>query len=211
MTKTEAIAVGFIAGILCPLLLFVLGWWSAVILAAFLPVSEHWIAAAAFGGLAVGMGLDVLYLKKWISCFYSVDVKWLVPVYLFCSAIAAAFFMGLPIGNIILGTLAGGYIGRRAYHTAQSQASFSRTARRMGIFTALVTGAWALLAGLLALNEGTVTDWLQAVTGLSRMVVTGPVGVGLVVGLCIVLMIVQYWCTRVGAWIMFRLEGVKRA
>ena len=132
-------------------------------------------------------------------------MKLLLPVYLFCSAIAAAFCMGLPFGNVVLGILAGVYIGRRGYHATQSRESFSRTARRAGLFAALVTGAWALWIGLLALGEEIVIDLLQRVVGLARVTIAGPVGVGLVILLCVVLMVVQYWGTRTGAWMMFRL------
>jgi len=207
VTKTESIAVGLTVGILCPLLLFVLCWWATAALATYLPIPESWIAVAALTSLAAGIGLDVLYLKKWIHHFYSADVKLLVLVYLFCSAIAAAFCMGLPLGNVVLGTLAGVYVGRRAYHATQSRESFSKTARRVGLFAALVTGAWALLIGLLALDEEMVIDVLQAVVGLARVIIAGPVGMGLVILLCVVLMVVQYWCARAGAWVMFRLGG----
>jgi len=207
VTKTESIVVSLTVGILCPLLLFVLCWWATAALATYLPIPERWIAVAALSGLASGIGLDVLYLKKWIPHFYSADVKLLVLVYLFCSAIAAAFCMGLPLGNVVLGTLAGVYVGRRAYHATQSRESFSKTARKVGLFTALVTGAWALWIGLLALDEEMVIELLQGVVGLSRVMIAGPVGVGLVILLCVALMVVQYWCTRIGAWMMFRLGG----
>jgi hypothetical protein len=128
--------------------------------------------------------------KKWIPHFHSADVKLLVLVYLFCSAIATAFCMRLPLGNVVLGTLAGGYVGRRAYHATQSRESLSKTASRVGLFAASVTGAWALLIGLLALDEEMV-ELLQVVVGLERVIIAGPVGVGLVILFCVVLMIVQ--------------------
>lgn len=207
VTRTESIAVGLAVGILCPLLLFVFFWWVAAALASYLSIPEIGVAIAAFTGLAVGIGLDMVHLRKWIPRFYSVNVKLMVLLYLFCSAIAVASCMGLPFGNVALGTLAGGYVGRRAYHAVQSRESFSKTAHRAGLFTALVTGAWALSMGLLALDEQIVIDLLQAVMGLAPVIIVGPVGVGLISLLCVLLMAVQYWCARTGALVTFRLGG----
>ena len=74
--------------------------------------------------------------------------------------------MGIPVGNIVLGTLAGAYIGRREYHAARSGESVSKTIMKASLFTAILTGAEALPIGFLALNEGwVVEEWLQRVTG----------------------------------------------
>ena len=205
MTKTESIAVGLAVGILCPLLLFVLFWWVTATLSMYhvLRIPESGIAAAAFTGLALGVTLDVLYLKRWILGFYSVDIRAMVLLYLCCSVMAVAFFMGLPVGNIVLGTLAGVYIGRRQYHAARSGESVSKTIRKASLFTALVTGAEALPIGLLALNEDWIVEWLQVSTGMDSWVAIGLLGIGLILLLCAVLMTVQFWCTKTMAWIAF--------
>ena len=212
MTKIESVAVGFVVGILCPLLLFVLCWWFAAILVMYhvLPISESGIAVASFTGLALGVTLDVLCLRRWIPRFYSKDVRVMMILYLCCSVIAVAFFMGLPVGNVVLGTLAGTYIGRREYHTVGSGESVSKAIVKASLFTAIVTGAGALPIGLLALNEDWIVEWLQGVTGMEAGAVTGLFGIGLIVVLCTVLMAVQFWCTRTMAWIAFgrgRAEG----
>ncbi|MDY7078503.1 MAG: hypothetical protein SXV54_16430, partial [Chloroflexota bacterium] len=212
MTKTESVAVGFVVGILCPLLLFALCWWITAMLVIYhvLHIPEIGIAVAAFTGLALGITLDVLYLRRWIPRFYSVDVRVMMLVYLCCSVIGVAFFMGLPGGNVVLGTLAGIYVGRREYHAVGRGESVSKTIRRASLFTAIVTGAEALPIGLLALNEDWVVEWLQRVTGMEAEAVTGLFGIGLVVVLCAVLMAVQFWCTKTMAWIAFgygRVEG----
>lgn len=212
LTKTESIAVGFAVGILCPLLLFVLCWWVTATLSMYhvLRIPESGIAVAAFTGLVLGITLDVLYLRRWILRFFSVDLRVMVLVYLCCSVIAVAFFMGVPVGNLVLGTLAGVYIGRREYHAARSGESTLKTVRKASLFTAAVTGAEALPIGLLALSEDWVVDWLEGVTGMASWAVTGWFGIGLIVVLCAFLMIVQFWCTSTMAWMVFgrgRVEG----
>jgi hypothetical protein len=206
VTKAETIATGLIVGILCPLCTFILCWWAPATLNFYLPVPERWIATSALSGLAVGIGLDVLYLKRWIPDFYKVDMKLLVLIYLFCSAMAAAFFMGMPLGNLVLGILAGAYMGRRAYHIGQSGISFPKTTNRFITFTALLTGVWALWIGLLALNDESVITLLRAAPGLAWVPLAGPTGIELVILLTIVLMAVQYMCARAAAWFMFSLE-----
>jgi len=205
VSRTESIATAIFLGILCPLSAFVLCWWAPATLNFYLPVPESWIAASALTGLAVGIGLDVIFLKRWIPLFYKVDIKLLVLIYLFCSAMAAAFFMGLPLGNLILGVLAGAYLGRRAYHISQSRISLPKTTTRFILFTTLVTGAWALWIGLLALNDESVITLVQVVPGLAGVPVSGLAGIGLVILLTFVLMAVQYMCARAAARFMFCL------
>jgi hypothetical protein len=205
MSKTESVTVGFAVGILCPLLLFVSCWWITAALTMYhiLHIPESGIAVAASTGLALGVTLDVFFLRKWISRFYSADVKVMVLLYLCCSVIAVAFFMGIPVGNIVLGTLAGAYIGRREYHAARSGELVSKTVKNASFFTAILTGAEALPIGLLALKEDWVVEWLQRITGKDSWAVSGLLGIGQIVILCVVLMTVQFWCTKTMAWIMF--------
>ena len=207
MSRAESTVVGFVLGIMCPLSLFVLWWWTAAALAIYhvLPIQEGGIVAAAFAGLGIGIVLDFFRLKNWITRFYNADVKLMVLTYLFWPAIALAFFMGLPFGNIALGTLAGLYVGRQQYHAGGSGDTVTKAARNVSIFTALVTGAEALLIGFLGLHEPITVEVLRVVAGLDQSVTTGPIGIGLVGALCIVLMVVQFWCTRTAAALAFRL------
>jgi len=206
MSRAESTIVGLVIGIMSPVSLFVLWWWVAAALSIYrvFSIPDSGIATAAFTGLGLGIVLDLLCLKNWITKFYSLDVKLTVLAYLFWSAMAVAFFMGLPFGNIALGTLAGLYVGRKQYHAGASGDLFARSARNVGIFTALVTGAEALPIGILALGEQSVVASLQAI-GLDQSATTGLRGVGLVGVVCVVLMVVQFWCTKTAAALAFRL------
>lgn len=201
MSRLESAAVALVVGILCPAALFVLCWWASAALVIYnlLPLPEWSIAAAALGGLSVGLILDWLFLRRWASSFYSWDIKWLVPLYLFGSAVAVAWFMGFPLGNVIWGTLAGVYVGRRQHHEAASPSAARQAIRRVGAFTALVTGLEALPIGLMALNEGIAVRAIQAVTGLDQQTIAGPFGVAMVIVLCLLLMGLQMVCTTAAA------------
>ncbi len=206
MSRAESTIVGLFIGIICPSSLFVLFWWVAAALTIYgvFSIPESRIAAPAFTGLGLGILLDILGLKNWITRFYCLDVKLAVLAYLFWSAVAVAFFMGLPFGNIALGTLAGLYVGRKQYYAGASRDLFARSARNVSIFTALVTSAEALPIGVLALGEQSVAAALRAVAGLDQFVTTGLMGVGLVGVGCLALMAVQFWCTRTAATLAFR-------
>ena len=197
MSKAESTVIGLTAGAVCPLLTFVLFWWTAAGLGRILPIAEGSIIAAALAGLALGIGLDVLCLRRWVSSFYGASMTLLIVVYVACSIVAVAFFMGLPLGNLALGTLAGAYVGRREYHAGATSESSSKSARKASIFTALVTGAEALPIGILALRERSVVDLLQQVLRADETIVAGPMGIGLILVLCVVLMGIQFACTRV--------------
>jgi len=206
ISRAESTIVGLFIGVMCPASLFVLWWWVAAALTIYhvFSIPESGIATAAFTGLGLGIVLDLLCLKNWITRLYSLEVKLTVLAYLFWSAMAVAFFMGLPFGNIALGTLAGLYVGRKQHHAGASGDLFARSARNVSIFTAMVTGAEALPIGILALGEPSIVAALRAI-GLDQFVTTGLLGVGLVGAGCIVLVVVQFWCTRTAATIAFRL------
>lgn len=206
MSRAESTIVGLLIGITCPASLFVLWWWVAAALSIYhvFSIPESGVATAAFTGLGIGIALDILSLKNWITRFYSLDVKLTVLAYLFWSAVAVAFFMGLPFGNIALGTVAGLYVGRKQHHAGATKSLFAISARNVGIFTALVTGAEALPIGGLALGERTIVASVRAI-GLGPPATTGLRGVGLVGVICLVLMAVQFCCTRTAAAFAFRI------
>lgn len=207
LTSTESIIIGFVVGILCPLLLFVLFWWVSASLSIYglLAIPESSIAMVAVVGLVVGIVLDVIYLRKWIPQFYRVNLKVMALVYLGCSAIAVASFMGLPAGNLVLGTLAGIYIGRREYHAGSRRESALKIVRKASFFPAIVIGVESLAIGLLALNEDWVVEWLAAATRMDSGAIESWFGIGLILVLCAIMMAVQFWCTSTMARIAFGL------
>ncbi|MFC1683170.1 hypothetical protein ACFL0G_03075 [Candidatus Zixiibacteriota bacterium] len=208
MKKTERILIALFLSVACPASLFFLFWWAAGAIAIYqlLSFPERWIAIAGFAGLSAGVMLDILFLRRWTKGFYFFNATYLIFIYLFWSAIAMALFMGLPFLNLSLGAFAGLYVGRRHYHMAADSDDFDRTTRNAGLFTALVTGMETLLIGLLALREESVAEILGSLAGLSRSAARGPGGIAMVTGLTIILMGIQFWCTRRTAMFAFKLS-----
>jgi hypothetical protein len=207
MSKTEKTIIAVVIAVLCPASLFFLFWWLSAGLSSsgILPVSEGWIAMAAISGLCLGAVLDILYLKRWMNSFYRIDTKFMLVAYLFWSAIAVAILMGLPFLNIALGTLAGLYMGRKQRYEESVKDKFAKAARKVSSFTACVTGTEGLFIGILALREDIVAQVLSSVTGLHQSVSGGVIGIGLVMIMCLILMVVQYWFTRTAARFAFEL------
>jgi hypothetical protein len=205
-SKTETVLIGVVIAIICPASLFVFLWWTAAALSLYhlLPVPENIIAIAAFAGLAIGIILDIFYLKKWMARFYAVNTKLLLAAYTFWSAVAVALFMGLPFGNIAWGMCAGLYVGRRQYHAGSPPRQFARAARNVSLFTAAVTSAEALTIGFLALREELVGQILRSATALGQPMTAFPVGIAFVITLSVILLAIQFWCTRTAARFAFR-------
>ena len=205
MRRFESILVTVVLGGLSPLLAFVFCWFTAAALAIYriAPISERGIAAAAFGGLAAGLVLDAVWLKCWVARFYNARLRIVGAVYLACSVVAVASFMGLPAGNLVLGVLAGVYAARRARHAALNGAASARFFRRVAGFAAAVTSLEALPIGLLALRDQSVAALLRAELGFP-VTAAGPAGVGLVLLACVALAVFQFYATRAAARLTHR-------
>ena len=209
MSKTESTIVGiFLAGI-CPLLVFVMCWWTAAVVHACVPgVSVSAVAVTAMSGLLAGIVLDLLLLRKWIRRFYTASLWLIAAIYGALCVVAVAFFMGLPVGTFGLGILAGIYAGRRQHHAASEGAAVRRGLRRVAFFPALLTAGAALPIGLLALQERSVVELLGKVLGIAPGAARGATGVMLVCLLCVALFGAQYWCSLRAGGLAFRMgEG----
>lgn len=206
MNRLEKTIVGIFISIACAVSLLVVGWWTSASLSIYrlLPISDQGIAIAAMACLGLGFLLDALCLKSWIASFYDVDWRLAAPIYLFWVMIATASFMGVPLGTLVLGTLAGLYVGRRCRHAGTSTDTFARKARMASLFVALVTGVASLGIGVLVLGEVHVLAVIQRVVGTSPGAATRVVGAGIVLTLSLVLVSLQFRCTRTAATLAFR-------
>ncbi len=199
MNRVEEIVVSIFIALACPFTLFVLFWWStsALVMSGLLKIEADTIIYPSLLGLGVGILLYIFYHKEIQARFFDVSYKFLFPLYFFWSAIALAFSMGMPIGNLLLGTLAGLYFGRRLYYEGSSEGEIGQKARKIVIFTASVTGIESLFMGFLGLREPFVVEFLQSQFGLDPTNIVGPLAVGLVLGIVIIIILIQYICTTI--------------
>lgn len=166
-----------------------------------------WLAAAALSGLSLGIVLDLLLLRRWIRGFYTANLRLMGAVYAALCVVAVGFFMGLPLGTLGLGLLAGAYAGRRQHHAGTEGAAVGRGLRRAAFFAALMTAGAALPIGVLVLREESVVELLSAFLPITPTAVRGMTGHLLICFLSVVLFGVQYWCSLQAGWLAFRMDG----
>lgn len=161
--KVEVLFLGAVLGGVFPILCFLIGWWSSV---SILP--EGFIKYAALGGLLVGVIIDVLYLKKWIVQAYTMDLKWLMAIYLFYSVGLFGFFMGVPVFNLLLGLFAGFYMGLRMAEEKKTQAEAEFVFRKTGLFTSIVLGIACVTAIVIAANDASTAANINGMFGMKN-------------------------------------------
>ena len=130
--KAESTIVGLtliIIGTLCVLALVVVVSYD---LSRIFDIPETAIIYGSLAGIALGFIITLVNLRRWIAGFYHFQKFITIPMFLFLSAIILCLFMGVPVGNLMLGALAGLYIGRKAFHTQCDFPSFRKRSRNDG-------------------------------------------------------------------------------
>ncbi len=139
MGKVESLILGMFFGLVAPAAFFM-----ATVLFAAVAFGVKALGPWALWSLLPGLLIDVAFLKCWVKNAYTMSSKAIGTLYIFYSVCALGFFMGIPIGNIFLGILAGIYSARRLSLTRDDHLTPKRTA----IFCAAVM---VLICVLLAL------------------------------------------------------------
>jgi hypothetical protein len=200
--------IGLVLGAACPLLSFVLFWWTTAAFSLFMAdIPVRVIIMAALTGLVVGIVLDIVFIRRWVKGFYTANVSLLIVVYLGLCVVAIAFFMGLPVGTFALGIAVSAYAGRRQRHMQTHGTSVTTALHKAAFLAAFVTTATAFPIGILALDEQSVLKFLEAIFGFDQAIFRGPVGLAMVVFLCLVLFLGQYWCSRQAGQLTFRIDS----
>jgi len=209
MRKREATLIITFISVAVPLSSFVLCWWTAaaLYLHGVFSFPEHLIWAGAGIGLAAGVVLVIARWRRWVAEFYRYPAWLFIPVYLFWSLLATALLMGMPLAILVVGTLAGSYVGRRAAHAAADEPSLRRQARLAAFLTAAVTCAISLAMGLLALEDQHTLVVLLRLFGLGWLGATA-LGRAIVVAVAVpALTGVQYFLTHAAATRAYRLPN----
>jgi hypothetical protein len=198
MVKKEFYLIGFGLGAFIPLLFFVLFWWSIVALKIFkiLSFPESLVTIFALSGFLFGVIMDIFYLKRLIPQFYKFKMSLMMILYLFCSAIAVAFFMGFPVGNLLLGAVAGLYIGRKYHYLDRSQDELPFVVKTTCMFTALVTSLEALPIGLFVLQDTYLLGSINHFLGFQIFSKNMVIDITIIAFLCLMLYVVQNLLTK---------------
>jgi hypothetical protein len=125
-------------------------------------------------------------------------------LYIFYSVCALGFFMGIPIGCIFLGVLAGVYAGRKVSLAGNSQINNRNYFRRVAIFSsavmvlicALIT-LWAIVGQMIGYEVEFPVSFVLTAPTFWAVVFTGGA----------FLVLLQYWLTSKAAKVTFNLSN----
>ena len=192
--------------------LFILGVFFGLVPIAAVFMVAVLFASIAFGKeslgpwilwfLLPGVFIDVLFLKKWVRNAYIMSAKTIGAMYVFYSVCAIGFFMGIPVGNILLGVFAGIYAGRKASVNNQVQTAdyFKKTA----FFTSAVMVLICCLMTLLAIVGDMIGYEVEVPISFT---LTVPLFWTVVFTGGALLVLLQYWLTRITAKVTFSLKN----
>jgi hypothetical protein len=203
INKLENIFLALVFGGIAPIFCFLTGWWGAYF---FTP--ENQIPIFMLAGLGLGIVIDLLFLGKWIRSAYDIHPMLLLAIYLSYSVGIFGFFMGVPFFNIVMGPLAGFYIGRRLGQEKTNPEKTERIIHWTGLFASFVLAVACLAALLLAASEFTlaanINGMLHDLLGLNTsfdnqiiLILSALAGAGIVIA--------EYYLTQAAAKKAFHL------
>jgi hypothetical protein len=209
MKKLEAFVLGLVFAPAPVLFCFVGAWFTSFILYKQFGLSEKVVSTSALSGLAVGVIITAVVLRRWVRNAYKINNKALAALYIFYSIIAFGFGMGIPVFNYVLGMAAGVYIVRKMCYLRTDESECKRNIKKTSIFTAvimLVVCCLMVLWGLAGEVSGKDFEVLfKSLFGLELTINTaGFVGI-VFFGACAMILL-QYWLTKLSAKITFKIS-----
>ncbi len=201
MEKTAKIIETFILGVffgLAPLAAF----FIATVLFASIVFGKETIGPWTLWSLLPGLFIDILFLKRWVRSTYTMSAKTISAVYIFYSVCATGFFMGIPIGNIFLGILAGVYAGRKMHFTMADEKKRNQYFRETAKFAAAVMVLICCLITLWAIAGKMIGSRFE--TPFLSFTFTIPIFFAIVLAGGTFLVLLQYWLTNKTARLAFK-------
>jgi len=197
--KAETVILWMLLGTPLALICFAAGGFISVVL-----FDEKHVMAMALSGLAVGIILDAVFLRRPIKNAYRINNKILIALYIFYSIGALGFCMGVPILNFGVGIVAGFYTARKMQCTKAGQIQRNRNIKRTAIFSAVIMMAMCCLTGTWALIGGMIGSKFES--PLLSFTFTAPIIIAMVIAGGALLSLLQYYLTTTAAKITFKLS-----
>jgi len=178
MTRTDRMFSRIVLGAITPVLLMLTGWWGTLGILGDHPA----IVPAAFGGLALGIVLDLTVLRTRLDSLFDLGLTSLSAVALFYSIMIYGFFMGFPLFLLMVGIAGGHVVGRHAGICRLTSEWTARESRRVATVVTATLAALCVATAWLTLNEPTIGLQLQHMLGLPFAVTDPMIYVTIVVG-----------------------------
>ncbi|MHB1314339.1 MAG: hypothetical protein ACYCX2_02495 [Christensenellales bacterium] len=182
----------FVFGAVAPVACFLAFWWGSISL-----VTEQVIPFCALAGLDIGIILYLVFIRKHLTDVYRVPMRYQVAVFLFYSVCTFGFFMGVPVFNLLAGTLAGYYTGRRLRFSQVPPQQAKKAVFRTAVFTSFVIAVFCAASAMLALSSplGTARN-LEGMLRLPPYTVTTPRLYALILIGGALVIAGQYWLVK---------------
>ncbi|MFH0761092.1 MAG: hypothetical protein V2A67_06280 [Bacteroidota bacterium] len=139
-------------------------------------------------GLALGVLIDLKFLKGWINRRYTLPLWTVAAIYIVYNMLVYGFFMGLPVFNVFLGLLAGYYFGHRICFNQVAPEKHSKLVNQVSLFTGLIMTLVCISSGFLALMDNQAAGMIKEVLGLDFEVTHAMMWGIVLIGGCILIL-----------------------
>jgi hypothetical protein len=177
MTKNEKIVLTAVLGFIPPVFLFVLSWFAFYAMAP-----ERSLFPIPFIGLATGILIDIIYLKRWVTKCHHWPMWILLLIFTFYHIGMLGFFMGVPLFNTFLGLLAGYYYGNRILREDFSEEKKKKIMSNVALSTSLFMLVICILSAWIALSDQYTSSNLEGMFGLKYNLTHGILISGIIIG-----------------------------
>ena len=163
MKKIDIAAGSVFFGFILFITFFCAGWWLGL-----LPGANVQVGCAL--GAAAGVLLNILFLRRIVWRQFAMPSAVLAAVCVLYSIGIFGFFMGVPVFNVLVGLIAGWYVGRRAKASA---ADYRTSLHRAVLLSTALLAAFCAAAAWLALRDPTTPANLEGMLGLGFHITQG--------------------------------------
>ncbi len=198
MKVFDKIFFGIIFGAMLPIAFFIIGWWGTVG-----RVSEDKIFLFAFAGLAIGIILNFLFLRKFISNMYEISASNLIVIYIFYTVCCFGFFMGVPIFNILLGIPAGYYAAMRCLYLRKENVLTEQYFRHVSIFSSIIMFFVCVASAIIAFSDPFTAKNIKGMLGLDFEISKLTLLILVLIGGAL-LIVIQYFLTNMTAKLIYK-------
>ena len=141
-----------------------------------------------FVGLLLGVLIDLIFLKVWISRRFNFPIWIVASIYIIYNIFVYGFFMGFPVFNSLMGLLAGYYFGNRICFNNIEPEKLPKLLNQLSLFTGTIMTLICISSGFLAIYDNGAAGMIKNIVGLT-FEVTRPMlwGIVLIGGLSLIL------------------------
>jgi uncharacterized protein YqgC (DUF456 family) len=175
LNKLDKLLAGFVFGVILPVFFFML----AFIIWFYLDRSEKRILFYVVPGFLAGLILDLKYLKGWTDHRYELSYRFLTVIYMFYNISIFGIFMGFPVFNLIMGVVAGYYMGKRIVCRKIPKENYKGLIKKTTLLASGVMAFICVASAFLALSERDIGNTIRSMSGVT-FEITRPMAIAII-------------------------------